>query len=150
MSVNFGFPISRHDLERKSNMVSEEKSSLILISLKTRNLGKFINWHDLQFRESHFWLVSAIAFFWENDDLQKRRESLLGFFLHAKNKIMLSVPVNIFISAFNPLTSVLRCSVKALYSIPSLVRASLVRSPSVVRGFERQNFSSHPLKVASK
>jgi hypothetical protein len=36
------------------------------------------------------------------------------------------------------------------YSIPSLVRASLVRGPSVVRGFEKQNFSSHPLEIASK
>ena len=36
------------------------------------------------------------------------------------------------------------------YSITSLVRASLVRGPSVVRGFERQNFSSHPVKIASK
>jgi hypothetical protein len=31
------------------------------------------------------------------------------------------------------------------YSIPSLVRG-----PSVVRGFERRNFSSHPKKIASK
>ena len=38
---------------------------------------------------------------------------------------------------------------KYKYSITSLVRASLVRGPSVVRGFERQNFSSHPLKIAS-
>ena len=36
------------------------------------------------------------------------------------------------------------------YSITSLVRASLVRGPSVVRGFERQNFSSHPLNITSK
>jgi hypothetical protein len=36
------------------------------------------------------------------------------------------------------------------YSIPSLVRTSLVRGPSVVRGLERQNFSSHPLRIASK
>jgi hypothetical protein len=38
------------------------------------------------------------------------------------------------------------------YSIPSpnIVRASLVRCPSVVRGFERQNFSSQILKIASK
>ena len=36
------------------------------------------------------------------------------------------------------------------YSIPSLVRTSLVRGPFVVRGFERHNFLSHPLKIASK
>ena len=37
-------------------------------------------------------------------------------------------------------------------SIPSpyIVRASLVHCPSVVRGFERQNFSSQILKIASK
>jgi hypothetical protein len=32
-------------------------------------------------------------------------------------------------------------------TIPSLVRASLVCSPSVVHGFERQNLSSYPLKL---
>ena len=37
-----------------------------------------------------------------------------------------------------------------LYSSTSLVRASLVRGPSVVRGFNRQNFSSRPLKIAAK
>ena len=32
------------------------------------------------------------------------------------------------------------------YSITSLVRASLVRGPSVVRGFEWQNFSSQQVQ----
>ena len=37
-----------------------------------------------------------------------------------------------------------------MYSSTSLVRASLVRGPSVVRGFNRQNFLSRPLKIAAK
>ena len=36
------------------------------------------------------------------------------------------------------------------HSSASLVRASVVRGTSVVRGFKRQIFSSHPLKIASK
>jgi hypothetical protein len=39
---------------------------------------------------------------------------------------------------------------KIAYRIPFLVRASLIRAPSVVRGFERQNVTFHPLKMASK